>query len=312
MNEDLLGFLLNVDERADHARLEERMGGDAELAKRVELVRLLVSPLAVDRDTIEPPADLVTRTIARVAEHLGRQPLETAPSEPLLADLMTRMDSGKWQNVAVMLDRANAPSRGRMANWVVAASVGVLVLGLLLAGLPYLRYRQNVQSCQNQLRQIYGALETYADTHGGGYPQVGEKPPFQTAGSFLAILRDAGAAPGSGVYACPSAEPTYPSGYAYTLGYRDEAGNLLGLRHRLNADDDSMALAADRPPPQRTGTNLDHRYGQNVLFVGGNVRFCTHSGVGPDGDDIYRNQKGLVAAGLNRSDSVLGVGSDRP
>ena len=35
-------------------------------------------------------------------------------------------------------------------------------------------------------------------------------------------------------------------------------------------------------------------------------------GVGVDGDDIYRNQLGQVAAGVTRVDAVLGRAGDRP
>ncbi|HEX4608078.1 MAG TPA: hypothetical protein VH092_07725, partial [Urbifossiella sp.] len=55
-----------------------------------------------------------------------------------------------------------------------------------------------------------------------------------------------------------------------------------------------------------------HSHGQNVLFAGGNVRFATVPTVGVNGDDIYRNNLGRVAAGLDRVDTVLGVGADRP
>jgi hypothetical protein len=48
------------------------------------------------------------------------------------------------------------------------------------------------------------------------------------------------------------------------------------------------------------------------LFAGGNVRFATTATVGVNGDDIYRNQRGVVAAGVHRADAVLGVAGDRP
>jgi len=109
---------------------------------------------------------------------------------------------------------------------------------------------------------------------------------------------------------CPSAEVPAP-GYAYSLGYR-EGDKLLGLRR----DDDDphnayMAILADRPP-DRDGPGPAHRGGQNVLFVGGNVRFTTTSRVGVNGDEIYRNEFGRVAAGSHRYDTSLGIGPDQP
>ncbi len=72
-----------------------------------------------------------------------------------------------------------------------------------------------------------------------------------------------------------------------------------------------MAILADRPP-DRDGAGPAHSGGQNVLFISGNVRFCTTTRVGVDRDDIYHNQDGLVAAGKHRYDSVLGIGPDQP
>ena len=62
----------------------------------------------------------------------------------------------------------------------------------------------------------------------------------------------------------------------------------------------------------RIDSGRDHRTGQNVLYVGGHVRFCTATKVGIDGDDIYLNQMGAVGAGANRFDTVLGFGGDVP
>jgi hypothetical protein len=50
----------------------------------------------------------------------------------------------------------------------------------------------------------------------------------------------------------------------------------------------------------------------NVLFAGGQVRMTTSPLIGPNGDDIYRNVFGRVAAGVDRSDVVLGRPGDRP
>ena len=50
---------------------------------------------------------------------------------------------------------------------------------------------------------------------------------------------------------------------------------------------------------------VSHGGGQNVLFVGGNVRFATSPNVGYNGDHIFLNDVGLVAPGLHRFDSVL-------
>ena len=49
-----------------------------------------------------------------------------------------------------------------------------------------------------------------------------------------------------------------------------------------------------------------------VLYMHGNVRATTSAAVGPNGDDIFRNHYGRVAAGVNRADAVLGRAGDQP
>jgi hypothetical protein len=312
MNEDFLGYVLNLDEPEERGRIEERLRSNPEAAARLEVLRKLTETLEADKDSPPPPPDLVARTIGRVAEYICQQEKRKAPgSDPMINEMMARMTPDRWKTVIEVLDRANAPTRGRRADWIVAGSIMLIAFGLLLAGIPYLRYRNNVQACQNHLREMYRAVEAYADNHNGKYPRVGD-PPHETAGAFLAMLHDAGVLPPSDIYHCPAAQPLYPNSYAYTLGYRDLTGQLLGLGHGAGAGEDSLAILADRPSPERTGPNPDHRYGQNVLFMGGNVRFCTSTQVGPDGDDIYRNKNGLIGAGTDIRDVVLGVAGDRP
>src|SRR5258707_10904526 len=122
---------------------------------------------------------------------------------------------------------------------------------------------------QNQLRQMDQALEIYADNHDGKYPKVGEERPYETAGSFMTMLHDSGSLPAASEYQCPAARPLYPATYAYSLGYRDDNGQLVGLTRGNMSGNDALAILADRPAPERTGPNPDHRYGQNVLFLGG-------------------------------------------
>ena len=82
-----------------------------------------------------------------------------------------------------------------------------------------------------------------------------------------------------------------------------------GTKAALDDENDLMPICADIP---FGAVGAPHSHGQNVLFAGGNVRFATVPTVGVNGDDIYRNMLGRVAAGVDRADAVLGVGFDRP
>jgi prepilin-type processing-associated H-X9-DG protein len=57
--------------------------------------------------------------------------------------------------------------------------------------------------------------------------------------------------------------------------------------------------------------NHDGR-GQNVLYVGGHVRWAVQPTVGEDCDHIYINHHNRVGAGVCRIDSVLGSSDARP
>jgi hypothetical protein len=75
-----------------------------------------------------------------------------------------------------------------------------------------------------------------------------------------------------------------------------------------------LPIMADRPRLLASGQrgNSPNHTGQNVLTVGGNVQFFRNVNAGLDGDDIYRNRDGKVAAGLDWDDTVLGFGADKP
>jgi hypothetical protein len=106
--------------------------------------------------------------------------------------------------------------------------------------------------------------------------------------------------------------------YAYSLGYRDPSDNHCGLRRDLDQPDlylPRVPIMADRPailPGGGRGNTPNHKGGQNVLFLAGNVRFCSTPDVGIEGDNIYLNKEGKVGAGINRWDTVLGCSADKP
>ncbi len=106
------------------------------------------------------------------------------------------------------------------------------------------------------------------------------------------------------------------------MGYQDASGQLHGLRvdHATN-DNDLIPVMADRPSFNQvqgvfvdaTPNSRNHdSKGQNVLYLGGAVRFVTNPRIGAYGDDIYLNQQNRIAAGLHRLDAVLGASDFKP
>lgn len=314
---DLLGYLLNLDEADERLAVERQLAEDPALRRHLDLLQRGLKPLEVDRDPPLPPRDLVARTIARVAGHIcanrAASDAEATAISPNTESRFPRLSAERWRYLLNQLDRREVPpSRWQTSDLVIAASVLLIGFGVVLAGLPILRHRASLTACQNQMRQLYAALDGYADRHSGQFPQVPDDPSSATVASVLTELRLSGDLPQPEKTACP-ASPLGFASYAYTLGYRDDAGRLHGLGRSVPVVSASiLPLAADRPAIGRTTPNPDHRTGQNVLFLDGHITFCTTGRIGVEGDDIYRNQLGQVRAGVSLFDTVLGVGGDRP
>lgn len=311
---DVLGYLLNIDDPDERKRTEEQLRNDPEAMRALLALEKALAPLEADQEPPAPPADLAERTLARLADHITGEALAEVPVPPAAAEMTTPASPERWRRAMSALDRADGgSSRWRRADFIVLASIVMVGFTLMMAAVPALRQKHDLQACQNHLRQLYQALDAYADTHQNRYPQVSEKPPRNFAASFLPQLQEAGLVPLSERPGCPAADSLDFAAYAYTLGYRDENGQLWGLRRDPALPNwDTLPIAADRPAPDHSAPNPVHRSGQNVLFCGGNVRFCTTSAVGVGGDDIYHNSLGQVGAGRGMYDTCLGVGTDLP
>ncbi len=331
---DFIGYVLDLADPADRARVEAFLIANPDAVAHLERIRATVTPLEADRDEPTPPPGLATRTVGRLAAYLVA---EAQAAAPVKVPERVGDASPLPTPTAVGLTHASFPagcSEPRAAggrfrvDLVVAAGIGLIAVGLVFSFVNRVRYQNDVLACQNNLLTLHQGLEGYADTHSGRYPQVGVEP-YPTAASFVSALVDAGQCPPGFHANCPavpvaSSEPpggytlaVSPVTYSYSLGHLTPTGAILGV-YRSNApgdENDLIPVSADFPAESAApgpGPTSPHRWGHNVLFAGGNVRFATTATVGVNGDDIYQNQHGRVAAGLHRSDTVLGIAGDRP
>ena len=196
-----------------------------------------------------------------------------------------------------------------------------------------------ILACQNNLHGIWTALQVYGDGHaenGGSFPHVEADPPRNFAGVYVPVLADAGVM-GADIHTNCPAQPQRPAticslselddlsrnrpdeyqtltrglggDYAYTLGYRD-GDDLVGLSRESG---DLLPILADRPRSDGRGNSPNHGgAGQNVLYIGGQVRWCVEPTVGVNRDDIYRNLQNQVLAGEHHFDTVLGSSDANP
>jgi hypothetical protein len=98
--------------------------------------------------------------------------------------------------------------------------------------------------------------------------------------------------------------------YAYSIGY-SQNGDTKSLR--LD-DGEHIPLLADIYDSS-LNTAKNHKHGQNVLFIGGNVEFCKtpYLFVGSEvPDNIYFNRLNQLKPGLDRFDSVLVPSEELP
>jgi len=336
-DDELIGYLLNALEADDRQVVEVCVRADPATAARLEQLRQALAPLALARQPEPTPRPgLATRTIARLAEYLvehrsSLDPLRrsedaaglvgTAVATPLPASSDPHRANPTYSSFP-RAPRDEPEIRllgGRFrADVLVACGIAVFACGLIFSAIGKVRARNELLACQNTLRMLHTGLTGYADTHSGRYPQVGV-PPNTTAETFVNALASAGQVPPGFRPVCPSerVNSTTPVGYTYTLGYRTPTGGLLGLRRNDGGSElpDLMPISADYPAAALTPTGgpvSPHGLYMNVLCIGGNVRLTSSAYIGPNGDDIYRNLFGLVAAGADRTDVVLGRPGDIP
>src|SRR5436853_3595095 len=124
MNENLVGYLMDVLEPDQRRDVEVYLAQNPEARRQLELLRQALDPLAADGDGTEPPPGLWVRTLGRVAEHRCR-PLPAAP--PPLTPRPPSAARGWWQRADVL----------------VAASVLLCVMLLIPPGVVYLRSYQD-------------------------------------------------------------------------------------------------------------------------------------------------------------------------
>jgi hypothetical protein len=300
MDDLLLGYALNALDPPERRSVEAQLCGDPDARRRLDLVRRSLAPLAADREEPEPPPGLVARTLARItAVRSQKSGVRKAKPVILTPDPCLLTPGSGW----------------RRADAFIAASILIMIGGLGVSGLTRLQQKHQVAVCQDNFRQTYASLAGYAGNHRDRFPMITEQPPRNFAAAYVPILAEAGCLPGGVAPVCPVVVrlPHQPAGvggrtgYAYTLGYRDRAGELHGLQLAPGDQDvDYLPIMADVPAA------ASHQSGQNVLYLSGHVRFCTTSKVGVNGDEIYLNQFSQLAAGLHRRDTVLGDGDCSP
>ncbi|MGD9634981.1 MAG: hypothetical protein AB7G28_25605 [Pirellulales bacterium] len=329
MRDQLVRYLLGELNQQEQEQLEAALRDSADLRREFEhLKKCLPGPedLAADDDFDRPAAagaaaGLAERTLDRIC---GEGPCCKKSHTP--AEISAAYDAP-----------AGTPSWS-LADLTVAGGVFLAISMLFVPALRQSRDAARRNDCVNNLRQVGTMLSCYSNTHDGYCPTPGRN---ENAGMFAVLLVEDGyagqeelarllicrASPVADDVAAKRITVRVPSlceleaasakercfwkrmmspSYAYRVGYIED-GQYLAVRDEHSC---RKAMLADSPCKQRTACESlqsDHHGGQNILFEDGHVSFqrdCTLPE--EQHDQIYLNDAGKEAAGLDRDDIVLG------
>lgn len=305
--QEMLDYAFRQTDDLGRAQLQRAIAEDPILAQRLDRLERSIERLVDDGDTIEPPPGLAERTIRFV--HEKRR------TRKAILDFVPVKVPFRWADVAV--------------------AAGILLAGLvtLLPAVHRSRQRMEEAGCGFNLQQLGVGLAQYADVH-HYYPYAAPGSPASHAGTFPAMLKDAGLLADLSTLDCPSNGKCAPKGplpshaelamlriqdperyrqllcwdYAYNVGYRHASGHAGPITAQHSAH---VPILADQPPHDDgtavlDGNSLNHGgRGQNVLFADMHVRWHNTRRTSPVDSDLFLNEAHRPAPGLSPDDAVL-------
>jgi hypothetical protein len=287
----------------------EQAAHDPLLAGRLERLERAIERLVDDGEPIAPSAGLAERTVALVLEQRQRR------ARRMILDFVPVKVPFRWADVAV--------------------AAGILLAGLvtLLPAVHRSRQRMDQAGCGFNLQQLGLGLAQYADVH-HYYPYAAADCPASHAGTFPAMLKDAGLLHDTATLDCPCNGKAPTKGplpghqaladlrwkdpeqyqkqlcwdYAYNVGYQHAPGRPGPITGRHSS---TVAILADQPSHEDAtsileGNSPNHQgRGQNVLFADLHIRWHNTRRLGPGDPDMFLNKERRPAPGLDVNDTVL-------
>lgn len=305
--QEMLDYAFRQTDDLSRDEVRRAVVDDPILAQRLDRLERAIERLVDDGDEIELPPRLAERTILFVAERRrGRR---------AILDLVPVKVPFRWADVAV------------------AATILLAGLVTLIPAVHRSRQRMDQAGCGFNLQQLGLGLAQYADVH-HFYPYATADSPASHAGTFPAMLKDAGLLHDVSVLDCPcngkcASKGPLPShqelamlrlsdyerycrllawDYAYNVGYQHAPGRPgpVAAVHSSN-----VAILADQPPHSDgtavlDGNSLNHGgRGQNVLFADMHVRWHNTRRTSPVDADMFLNDENRPAPGVDPTDVVL-------
>jgi hypothetical protein len=309
MNADqLIDFVLGQLEGTDREQIEQAAETDPDVAHKVEQLGRTIHLLLDDGEAIEPSPGLVRNTMALVAQ--------SRLKSRSIFDYVPNRVPFQWADVAV------------------AASIFIAGVLTLLPAIRGSRERMRQAGCVYNLQQLGHSLAQYVALN-PFYPYPPSHQADAHAGTFAAVLHDAGVLQDLSILDCPCNGPCPdraqylpsfdqlgqirrfdPDGYrhlmcwdyAYNGGYLRDSGRPGPVESRPAI---AIPVVADQPPHENyvrilEGNSPNHaRRGQNVLYSDGSVRWHGTRRIGPKDSDLFLNNRHELQPGVDKQDSVL-------
>ncbi len=306
-SDEMIDYVLGQVDGADRERLERALREDGDRSVRVEKLRRSLYRMLDDGTPFEHPPALAERTVSFVARN-------------------RRKARGFSDYVPVRVPF-------RWADLAVAAGIFLAGVLTLLPAVQRSRERMNQAGCVFNLQRLGNSFGQYATIN-----QLLPYPPSSRAdapaGSFAAMMHDAGVLDDPTLLDCPCNGPCAHGGhelvgfdqletikrtdparysrmvsfdYAYNIGYRHTPRSLATPGYQGSWQ---MPVLADQPDHDgariRPGNSPNHAgRGQNVLFGDGSVRWYHGRRISDADPDLYLNNAHQPRPGLQDTDSVL-------
>ena len=327
VREQLIGYLLGALEDSERESVESQLEVNPRLRRELAKVRRTLRPFWVVQPDFVPPPGLAAQTCELVAYQSARAAL---PSPPLRREPLP-VASSPWEPAS-----AGATSSGGGTSWswhdlAVLAGLVLVASMLVFPAIQSSRFNARLVACQDNLRQLGLALTQYSERHEGYFPCAPDRGALASAGIYAHTLLSNGfiddprrmICPGSPLAEDRQARLPSPQELLATVDGKklDQLRRLIGgsyggclgymedgqYRNTRNMRRPFFALMADTPSPHLPGfQSVNHSgRGQNVLLESCRVMFFPTPKPDVRADDIFVNDTGFIAAGMQRDDSVI-------
>lgn len=317
--DQILRYAMNIHESAEVAEIKRRLLSEPGAQAHLEVMRKSLNLLSEDSALDPPSFNLAKKTIIRVRD----------------AQTRTMPFKSKTDQIQSLSNYRNSIRR---FDLLVAAGLLVIISGVLAPWLHQARTQAEKLASANNMREFHKSFQHYASLQPDGkFPFVEPSGPRSFAGVFIPTLRHHGLLGDNHSVSCPTNQRKLPTetnldqvasmyenksnpgynrltkdaggDYAYSLGYINE-GTLTGLTNKSPGD---SPILADKTNPSNSKIAFNKvSAGNNVLFVGGHVRWLPARKQNTIGDDFFLNEDHKILAGKHLQDHVLAPSHARP